>query len=185
MYFDMRKNIKYLLKCLREKYIHYNNIDIINIPKNINLDGLKIVLSGIDDSIKDFKVSPDAIKTITYVPNLSAYGEMQNNGNMRISKKSMGSYGTGVHETVHALDFYETKKMSKQYSSKIIEDSRKELKIRNNSKEYVKYRTEIANSYFYDDYEVLAYSIEKEYKTNEKINQLSEKIYRNFMEDRK
>ena len=30
MYFDMRKNIKYLLKCLKEKYLYYNNIDIIN-----------------------------------------------------------------------------------------------------------------------------------------------------------
>ena len=100
-----------------------------------------------------------------FVPKSSSYcGEMNSNGTLSIMKKGLQDYGTGLHEASHALDYVMSSNITKdEFSTSIVKESLKILKLRRNSKKLEKILTRIMPyNETSKDAEVFAYSIETE-----------------------
>lgn len=113
------------------------DITVSGFPKN-SLFEIQSTLSGFDDMLNEFPEIQEQIHTIQYVGNLGVMGEWNSNGLVRIGKKGLKDYGTGVHESSHALDYVRSKPANK-YSEMVVEEARANLKLRKNSKEYRNY----------------------------------------------
>lgn len=84
-------------------------------------------------------------------------------GIARVTSSGLGSYGTGIHEASHMLDKIRSSPgIELDYSSKVLEQARKNLKLRKNSKDYVNQLTRITGSPKENDklVEVFAYAME-------------------------
>ncbi|MBQ0142186.1 MAG: hypothetical protein KBT06_05215 [Prevotellaceae bacterium] len=124
---------------------------------------VKAVFAGVDDGIELMPEAEKMIKSITYNPKQKAMGKMSSNGKMQIGKSGLKDYGTGVHETAHAFDFVMSDTNS-SFSDLIIENARKSLKLRSNSREYLNLRVSICGDIAEakKNYEVFAYAVETE-----------------------
>ena len=89
---------------------------------------------------------------------------MNSNGTLSITKKGLQDYGTGLHEATHALDYVMSSNVTKdEFSTSIVKESLKSLKLRRNSKKLEK--TLVKFMPYHEcskDAEILAYSIESE-----------------------
>lgn len=118
--------------------------------------------------MKDFPEAKKGINEIKYAPTmLDRSGEMSQKGLMRFRKDGFADYGTGIHETAHALDYVKTPWRDKNlYSEKLIKTILKEKNI-----DKTDYKILIRNRGIFDDYEkkdynkeLFAFSIEDYYK---------------------
>lgn len=66
---------------------------------------VKAVLAGYDDFLTEFPEAIGFIKSIDYDAALEYMGTMSKNGYSRVGPNGLGEYGTGLHESSHALDF--------------------------------------------------------------------------------
>lgn len=162
-----------------------HNIKIIGFD-GVDLFGLKTVLAGYDDFISEFPKAGEFIKKITYNTKIRDYGTMNDFGESYVGKKGIQSYGTGIHEAAHALDYYVSKyelPEGQKLSINICKEARKNLKISRNMKKYdylifqfagmtkMSYRGKIKNE------EVFAYAIETEMGQGH-TNELTKEILR-------
>lgn len=144
---------------------------------------LKIVMAGFDDALSLFPDARDRMKKISFDKTLKDYGKINEFGHCKIGIKGLGNYGTGIHETIHALDFAISKPGTNSFSENILKRVRKELKLKRNSKQYTKLGFDITGSFVdaTDDSELLAYAVETEIGKG-KANILSQTIYQILME---
>ena len=146
---------------------------------NKDLEMVKITLSGVDDFIKEFPDTVYGINKIVYNKSLKNYGKMSSDKLQSIGNKGVGSYGTGVHETAHALDYARSSLGTNDYSESIVGQARKNLKLRKNSKAYEKAISPLVGmSYKMDkiDHEVFAYAMESKFGNNS--NKFADEVYR-------
>lgn len=145
---------------IKEYFINTHNVSIENFTEN-DLLGVKATLAGLDDMINEFPEIRNNINTVRYVPNLGSMGEWNSSGLIKIGKKGLKDYGTGVHESAHALDYVRSENGVK-YSEQIVEEARKSLNLRSNSKEYrnqcVRITGDVADTK--NPQEIFAYAIE-------------------------
>lgn len=146
-----------------------------------NLDQIKMVLAGVDDTITRYPAARPGIMTIKFDPKLKAYGKMNEYGTMTISPKGLktNQYRTGIHETIHALDYELSDMGAYSFSDGVMKDVRKNLKLRANSKDYINQATQVMGmgyaKYGKLDHEVMAWLLEGELGYG-KSNQLSKEI---------
>lgn len=137
----------------------------------------KATLAGYDDFLAEFPEAKERIRKIVYNPKLKVCGNIRWNGLSEVGPSGLKDYGTGVHEAAHGLDFAKSRFNTHSYSENIVETARKNLKLRANSKEYMKLRIELTGSV--DDakkpHEVFAYAMES--KMGGPSNKLSQEIY--------
>lgn len=148
----------------------------------VSTENLKVLLSGFDDMIQKFPEIKDEIYIISYNPKKKVCGVISSK-TVEISKKGL-NYETAIHESAHAVDF--ARSFETEYSDKIVEQARKNLKLRKNSKEYSDLRNRIVGYNQKDvmkNKEVFAYSIETEAVNPKKGNKLSKEIFKLFMEE--
>lgn len=167
-----------------EEIVNYfkekHNIELSNLDK-LKPEEIKPALCGVDDFLRDFPEARRGLKKIEYVPGLrKAYGTMDTNKLMQIRKDGFADYGTGVHETSHALDFGKSSIFDKEkYSEKIVRQVLKEKGIKRKSKEYNKLLDSkwIPVNYPPKDYELelFAHCIE-EYYTNKNRDEINKNI---------
>lgn len=164
------KNQTEILDYFDSKY----KVKVVGFPLN-KLFALKATLAGIDDILSKYPNS--RITRITYNAKLKDYGRINLEGEIQIGAKGLQSYGTGVHEAIHALDY------SYDLSDGIVKQALKDLGVRKNSKAFEKMAFEIMG--FIDERhkfdEVFAYAIETEMGKG-KGNDLSRAIYKLFKE---
>ena len=159
-----------------EEIVNYfkekHNIELSNIDK-LKPEEIKPALCGVDDFLRDFPEARKGVNKIEYVPGLrKAHGTMDSNKLMQIRKDGFAEYGTGVHETSHALDFGKSFIFDKEkYSEKIVRQVLKEKGIKRNSKAYknILYKKQITRNYPPKDYELelFAHYIEEYYVRRE------------------
>ena len=150
--------------------------------EGFDLGSLKQLFAGFDDMIR---IAPDAgtfIRKIVFDAKEQQFGRMSHLGVSNIGKKGVGSYSTGLHEAVHAVDLYRSKAGTNSYADNILKTARAEMGLRKNYKEYKKLAFSITGDYpdSQRDYEVLAYSIETELAFGNK-NLLSTAVLKAFL----
>lgn len=132
--------------------------------ENCKLFSLKATMAGFDDALAEFPDANSRIKRIYFDPKFRDYGEIDKKGNVRIGKKGLKDYGTGVHETLHALDYKKSKPGTNSFSEDIVRRARVELGLRKNSTVYKNLAylltRDVADAA--DPAEVFAYAIESE-----------------------
>lgn len=139
---------------------------------------MRFVFAGIDDVLREFPDTLGCMRKIVYNSKLKVYGKMNDRGLCQIGPSGIRSYGTGVHETIHALDFYRSDPDTYSFSEGIYKIALKELKLKKNSKQLQK----LVFSFIGDlkscqkAPEVLAYAIETE-KGKGNTNIITRKIY--------
>ena len=154
------KSIDEIKQYFDEKY----NISVEGFD-NIILLQAQAPLCGVDDILSMFPKANKGINRIVFVPkDNSYYGEMNSNGALSITKKGLQDYGTGLHEATHALDYVMSSNITKdEFSTSIVKESLKSLKLRRNSKKLEKMlRMIMPHKEFDEDAEVFAYSVESE-----------------------
>jgi len=148
-----------------------------------DIDKIKILLAGYDDTIGLMPDAGEFIKIIRFDPKLKDYGRMSEKGVSRIGPKGLGSYGTGIHETVHAVDYYRSDFDTHSFADRIIKDATKRLGLRRNGRDYGILAYECTGDI--DDskktFELLAYAIETELGGG-RGNILSKAVYERMME---
>ena len=145
---------------------HFKNNHNIKISgfERWKLSDVKVLLAGYDDLIMLASIAGEFIRRIEYDPKLKDYARMSETGISRVGLKGAGSYSTGIHEAVHAVDYIKSDVGTFSFSETILKESRKELKLRKNSKQYGTLVFNTTGNYYEADldYEALAYSIETE-----------------------
>lgn len=142
-----------------------------------DLFDVKATLAGVDDAIK--RLPEIEIKSVKYNPRLGGFGALDEYGNIEIASKGLKSYGTGVHEAVHAYDrIYNV-------SDDIVVQARRNLKLRVNSRAYenLVYNMTGSLKYVKNNKELLAYAVETEMGKGKSSNILSKEIFR-LLEER-
>lgn len=147
-----------------------HGIDITGFD-NKDLFAVKATLSGVDDFINEFSKAKDGIRIIKYNSHSKVYGRMSEDGIMTIGPQGLQSYGTGVHESAHALDFVMSPFMTNDFSKNIVENAIKQCKFRKNSKKLERILFDITNQFDdLDNYvEIYAYSMESEFGENSNV----------------
>ena len=172
-----------LMSITKSDIISMEDIDQIkkyfSTAHNITIDGfdnkdlfaVKATLAGVDDFINEFSKAKDGIKTIKYDSHSKVYGRMSENKIMTIGPQGLQSYGTGVHESAHALDFVMSTIGTNDFSERIVEQSRKQCGLRKNSKKLERILFDITNQFEDLDnlIEIYAYSMESEFGGNSNI----------------
>lgn len=158
---------------LNKKY----NIKLSNFS-DMSLDKNKLVFSAFDDMMTKFPEISNVVKEIKYDQKLKHFG-ITNGSIIRLSNKGL-NYETMIHELSHNLDIARGGK-DLEYSKNIVDESRKNLKLRKNSKQLSNYRVELTG--FNTDEaekeeEVFAYALETEIVDSKKGNVLSKEIWR-------
>lgn len=125
--------------------------------------GTKAVLAGYDDMLREFPDAQGYLKSISYNSRMRSYGSYSTGGTSRVGKRGLNDYGTGVHETAHALDDARST-AEKSYSELVLERARKQLGIRVNSRKYrdICFFLTMDPDEMTKPYEVFAYAIETE-----------------------
>ena len=163
-----------LLKVSTSKVIEMGNIeDIKTYFKNthgIEVEGfenkelfdVKATLAGYDDILTELPEAVRKIKKIKYNSHLKNFGNINNKGLSEIGPLGLKDYGTGVHEATHAYDMAMSQYGKYDFSESILEQARKNLKLRKNTKEYKALLFQITGSYkdIEKAYEVFAYAVE-------------------------
>ena len=96
-------------------------------------------LAGVDDILRKYPESKEAIHSIVYDTTIGDMGVWSDNGVIRFRFDGSGDYGTGVHEAVHALDYVRNGKVfseSTTYSQNVLAQARKNLGLKANSRAY-------------------------------------------------
>ena len=142
-----------------------------------DLLSVKATLSGIDDMCREFSEPRKLIKSISYNSQLRSCGRITSNGVVQIGKSGLMDYGTGVHEAAHAIDYVRSGNGYTDYSELVIEQARKSLHLRKNSREYkdLAYLLTMNADDAKNHAELFAYAIESEKGLTS--NDLSEAIY--------
>lgn len=139
---------------------------------------MRFVFAGIDDVLREFPDALGCMRKIVYNSKLKVYGKMNDRGVCQIGSSGIRSYGTGVHETIHALDFYRSDPDTYSFSEGIYKIALKELKLKKNSKQLQKLFFDFMG--YSEDCkrvpEILAYAIETE-RGKGNTNSLTRKIY--------
>ena len=91
--------------------------------ENKKLEDVSRVLAGIDDIARNYPDSTRYISRVKYDPTLRHFGKITGK-EIRIGPSGIYSYATGIHESIHALDFERSIK-DPQYADRIIEQARK------------------------------------------------------------
>ena len=177
LYHDRARTIKTegeLRKITKSSIINFNNHeDIIQYFRdkyaieisgfeNKNLFKTKVVLAGYDDFLKEFPEIVGRINKIEYNSHLRSYGRMHRNGLSEVGPLGLGDYGTGIHEPTHMLDYHRSLPATNSYSEGVVEQARKNLHLRANSKDYIDMIIRITGSVedMSKAYEVMAYALE-------------------------
>lgn len=160
-----------------EYFAKTHNISVKGFDKK-DLFDVKTVLAGYDDFLTEFSSFSPRIHTIEYNPRLKVYGKMSPSGLSLVGPLGLGDYGTGIHEATHALDFAMSKPTTHSFAENIINNARKNLKLRKNSKEYLNLRVRMCGGLqdIDKEYELLAYGIET--AKAGPTNKLADEIYR-------
>lgn len=144
---------------IKQLFLDKHGVEVIGFDNN-ELFSVQATFAGFDDMLTKFPESKRYLKKIVYAPRFKDCGEWNKNGTVRIGPDGLKDYGTGVHETMHALDEARTLGET-SFAEKIVEKARKNLRYRKNSDEYSDERILICG---YKDYknvhEVFAYSVE-------------------------
>ena len=137
------------------------NIDVVGFEKK-ELFSVKATLAGYDDILSEFPNAKLKLNSIQYNPNSKHYGTLNNKGVSQVGPNGLKDYGTGVHETTHAYDWFMSKPNTHSFAEEVVEQARKNLKLRKNSKEYINLAYQITGSLedMKKPYELLAYGIE-------------------------
>ena len=123
---------------------------------------VKATLSGYDDILTEFPEAVRKIKKIKYNSHLGNYGNINNKGLSEIGPLGLRDYGTGVHEATHAYDMAMSQYGKHDFSESVVEQARKNLKLRKGTKEYKALLVQVTGDYAYIDkaLEVFAYAVE-------------------------
>ena len=161
-----------------QTYFHDKyGIDVEGFDKK-NIEDMRFVFAGIDDVLREFPDALGCMRKIVYNSKLKVYGKMNDRGVCQIGSSGIRSYGTGVHETIHALDFYRSDPDTYSFSEGIYKIALKELKLKKNSKQLQKLFFDFMG--YSEDCkrvpEILAYAIETE-RGKGNTNSLTRKIY--------
>lgn len=159
-----------------EKYFEELGIKLENF-ENLEVNDIKFSLAGVDDTIHRFNHLDNNIRKIKYNSRLKVYGKaLDQGGIIEIGKKGITSYGTGVHESIHNIDFFNSFRES--FSKIIVKSAEKGIGKRT----IEKYRFELTGNYEATKMlsEVLAYAVETE-MTNGSTNKLSSNIMKELM----
>lgn len=148
-----------------------------------NLFDSKAVLAGYDDFFQMFPESSEVVKKIQYssgLKNSNASIELFS-GVSKVGRFGLRDYGTGIHEAAHALDYARSKSEDLAYSRGIVEQARKNLKLRADAREYrdlcVRMVGPVKDLHIYSDpHELFAYALESE--LGGASNRLSKEILR-------
>lgn len=162
---------------IRNYFSSTHAIDIKGFDKKDIFD-VKAVLAGYDDTLNEFKRLAPRIHTIEYNFHLKVYGKMAETGRSLVGPAGLRDYGTGVHETTHAIDFAMSMPNTHSFAEDIIEKARKNLKLKKNSKDYLDLRVKMCGGLtdIDTDCELLAYGIETAKAGPDNI--LAKEIYR-------
>lgn len=157
----------------------YDNygIKIIGFENKELLD-VKAVLAGYDDMIRAFPEIAARITRIEYNPRLKVLGRMHRNGLSEIGPDGLKDIGTGIHEAAHALDYSRSKPGSNSYSEQIVEQAKRNLRLRKNARKTIDLLVRITGTV--DDInknpEVFAFALET--AKAGPANELADEIYR-------
>lgn len=149
---------------IKDYFKNNHGIEILGF-ENKKLFDVQAALSGFDDMINEFPEMTRRIIKINYAgtdKNISGSMDVVL-GIARVTSSGLGSYGTGIHEASHMLDKIRSSPgIELDYSSKVLEQARKNLKLRKNSKDYVNQLTRITGNPKENDksVEVFAYAME-------------------------
>ena len=88
--------------------------------EGLNALDVKAVLAGYDDFLTEFPEATSFIRSIDYDSTLKDMGTMSRDGFSRIGPAGLRDYGTGLHESAHALDFAITLRNGEQFSEEIV-----------------------------------------------------------------
>lgn len=127
-----------------------------------DLFDVKATLSGYDDILTEFPEAVRKIKKIKYNSHLGNYGNINNKGLSEIGPLGLRDYGTGVHEATHAYDMAMSQYGKHDFSESVVEQARKNLKLRKGTKKYKALLVQVTGDYAYIDkaLEVFAYAVE-------------------------
>lgn len=130
--------------------------------ENKDLFDVKATLAGYDDILAELPETARKIKYIKYNSHLKDYGKINTKGLSEVGPLGLRDYGTGVHEASHAYDLAMSRFGTHSFAEEIVEQARKNLKLRKNTKEYRSLLMQITASYKDIDNacEVFAYAIE-------------------------
>ena len=167
-------------------FLETHGITISGFEKKELLD-LQATFAGYDDMLREYPETKGFIKEISYNPHIRSNGQIDlSTGLSEVGKSGLRDYGTGVHETAHAIDSLRSKRIGASYATKAVELAKKNLKLRSNS---VIYRDMVArivgpvkNPKDYENpIEIFAYAIET--SKGEVRIPLSDEIYRILKEE--
>ena len=127
-----------------------------------DLFDVKTTFAGYDDMLVEFPAARQKIKSIRYNGALRHCGRINTIGASEVGPSGLRDYGTGVHEAAHAYDLTMSKIGTHSFAEDVVEQARKNLKLRKNSKEYKALLVQITGLYSDIDkaYEVFAYAME-------------------------
>lgn len=149
---------------------------------NKELLSIQSPLAGYDDMLSEFPELKSKIREIHYNPRLSANGNIDlETGKSQVGKSGLFDYGTGVHESAHMLDEIRSEEQGCDYAAKIVEQARKNLKLRIGTKPYVNQVYQVVGlvkekKTYKDPKEIFAFAMETA-KSNIN-NPLAKEIYR-------
>ncbi len=146
--------------------------------ENKDLFGVKSTFAGYDDMLTEFPDARRKIKSVRYNSRLQHYGRIDTAGVSEVGPSGLRDYGTGVHEAAHAYDLAMSRFGTHSFAEDVVEQARKNLKLRKNSKEYTALLLQITGAL--EDtkkpFEVFAYAIETAKGGID--NKLADEIYR-------
>jgi hypothetical protein len=86
--------------------------------------------------LTEFPEIRKSLAVIRYNPSIKDYGKWGPNRISEVGKDGIRDYGTGIHESAHALDYVRSNGPDYDYSERVVEQARKNLHYRKNSKDY-------------------------------------------------
>lgn len=156
------------------------DIKITNFEK-VDLDSAKITLCGVDDVLTKLTEAKDGITEIAYNARSSGYGVLdRRTGRMVIGRSGINSYGTGVHEAIHAYDNTKSYWGTHSYADEIVNGSIANLKLTSKRADKLKFEITLDKNEAKKSYELLSYAMETEF-SGAKGNILSKEIFRMVM----
>ena len=155
-----------VLKCetyeeIQRYFEEKHGVNIVGFENKALLD-IKAIFAGYDDIMCELPNSIFKIRKIQYNSKSKYCGTLNNHGLYQIGPSGLKDYGTGVHEAMHAYDLFMSKPNTHSFAEEVVEQARKNLKLRKNSKKYINLAFQITGSLedIGKSYEMLAYGIE-------------------------
>ncbi len=146
---------------IKNRFTDIHGVAIEGFDKK-DLFAVKATLSGYDDMLSEYPEIRKGLNTIRYVGNIGSMGDWNSSGLSRVGKSGLQDYGTGIHESAHALDYARSQRSKRLYSEQIVEEARKNLGYRKNGADYIRVRMDLTADLgdARDSREVFAYAIE-------------------------